>query len=76
MTFNDSLAEVEYVQVMLRDIVQKDVNVRNWTASVGNFIRVALKSCEMENFAEALSVIDAKSVYDAVIRNGSFLKQD
>ena len=30
----------------------------------------------MKNFAEALCVIDAKSVYDAVIRNGSSLKQD
>ena len=30
----------------------------------------------MENFAEALTIIDAKSVYDAIIRNGSSLKQD
>ena len=43
---------------------------------MGNCILVALKSGEMENFAEALSVIDAKSVYDAVIRNGSSLNQD
>ena len=31
-------------------------------------------SCK--NYSEALNVIDAKSVYDAVIRNGSSLKQD
>ena len=73
MTFNNSLAEVEYVQVMLRDIVHNDVNVRNWTASLGNLF---LKCGEIENFAEALSVIDAKSVYDVVIRNGSSFKQD
>ena len=30
----------------------------------------------MKNYAEALSIIDAKSVCDAVIRNGSSLKQD
>ena len=30
----------------------------------------------MKNYSEALRVIDAKSVYDSVIRNGSFLKQD
>ena len=30
----------------------------------------------MKNYAEAFSIIDAKSVYDAVIRNGSSLKQD
>ena len=30
----------------------------------------------MKNYSEALSVIDAKSVYDSVIRNGSSLKQD
>ena len=75
VTFNDSLAEVEYVQVMLRDILHNDVNTRNWTACLGDFIPVALDSGEMKNFAEALRVIDAKSVYDAVIRNGSSLKQ-
>ena len=30
----------------------------------------------MKNYSEALSIIDAKSVYDSVIRNGSSLKQD
>ena len=30
----------------------------------------------MKNYSEALSVIDAKSVYDSVIRNGFSLKQD
>ena len=30
----------------------------------------------MKNYSEALSVIDAKSVYDSVIRNGSSLTQD
>ena len=30
----------------------------------------------MNNYFEALSIIDAKSVYDSVIRNGSSLKQD
>ena len=30
----------------------------------------------MKNYFEAVSIIDAKSVYDSVIRNGSSLKQD
>ena len=30
----------------------------------------------MKNYVEALSIIDAKSVYDAVIRNGFSFKQD
>ena len=76
VTFSDSLAEVEYLQVMLRDIIYNDVNVRNWTASLGCFIPIALESGELNNYSEALNVIDAKSVYDAVIRNGSSLKQD
>ena len=54
VTFNDALAEVEYVQVMLCDIICNDVNVGNWTACLGGFIPIALKSGEMENFAEAL----------------------
>jgi len=76
VTFNDSLAEMEYVQVMLRDIVHNDVHFRNWIACLGDFIPVAMDPGEMKHFAEALSVIDAKSVYDAVIRNGFSLKQD
>ena len=76
VTFNDSPAEVEYIQVMLRDIIYNDVNVRNWTASLGCFILIAWETGEMKNYSEALSVIDAKSVYDSVIRNGSSLKQD
>ena len=76
VTFNDSLAEVEYLQVMLRDIIYNDVNVRNWTASFGYFIPIALESGEIKHYSEALSVVDAKSVYDSVIRNGSSLKQD
>ena len=60
---------------MLRDIAHNDVNTRNWIACLGDFITVALASGEMKNFAEAFCVIDAKSVYDAVIRNGSSLKQ-
>ena len=39
-TRDDSLAEVEYIQVMLRDIIYNDVNVRNWTASLGYFIPI------------------------------------
>ena len=76
VTFKDSLAEFEYVQVMLRDIVYNDVNTRNWIACLADFDTVALDSGEMKDFAEALCVIDAKSVYDAVIRNVSSLKQD
>ena len=76
VTFSDSLAAVEYLQVMLRDIIYNDVNVRNWTASLGCFIPIALESGELNNFSEVLNVIDAKSVYDTVIRNGSSLKQD
>ena len=30
----------------------------------------------MKSYSDALSVIDAKSVYDSVIRNGSSLKHD
>ena len=30
----------------------------------------------MKHYSEALSVVDAKSVYDSVIRNGSSMKQD
>ena len=75
VTFSESLAEVEYLQVMLRDIIHNDVNVRNWTASLGCFIPIALELSELKNYSEALNVIDAKSVYDAVIRNGSSLKQ-
>ena len=47
---------------MLRDIIYNDVNVSNWTASLGYFIPIALESGEMTNCYEALNVIDAKSV--------------
>ena len=76
VTFSESLAEVEYLQVMLRDIIHNDVNVRNWTASLGCFIPIALELIELKNYSKALNVIDAKSVYESVIRNGSSLKQD
>ena len=45
-------------------------------ASLGYFIPIALESGELKNYSEALNVIDAKSVCDSVIRNGSSLKQD
>ena len=63
VTFNDSLAEVEYVQVMLRDIVYNDVNIRNWIACLGDLIPVAVASGEMKSFAEALCVIDVSKSF-------------
>ena len=52
VTFSDSLAEVEYLQVMLRDIIYNDVNVRNWTASLGCFIPIALESGELNDYSD------------------------
>lgn len=76
VTFCGSVAEVEHVQAMLRDIIHNDVNPRSLSACLKDFIPVALESSEMKHFSEAFSVIDAKSVYDSVLRNGSFLRQD
>ena len=42
VTFYDSLAEVEYIQVMISEIIHNDVNIRNWIECLGDFIAVAL----------------------------------
>ena len=37
---------------MLRDIIYNDVDVRNWTASLGCFTPIALESGELNDYSD------------------------
>ncbi len=76
LSFSQALAEVEYLQIMFRDVVFGDVDRENWQASLSPFLSVLPKECSLSIRQEQCQITDAKSLYDAVIKQSPNSRQD
>jgi len=76
LSFSQALSEVEYLQIMFRDVVFGDVDRADWQKSLLPFLSVLRQECSLNGRQEQCQVTDAKSLYDAVIKQSPCSRQD
>ena len=76
LAFNQSLDEVEWIQIMIRDIVKGDVSRKDWTLSLAPHYPVLRENCELAERLQQCHITDAKSLYDALLKESPMSRQD
>ena len=76
LSFSQSLGEVEWLQVMFRDIVFGDVSRANWQDSLSPFLAVLKEDCVLNEHMSQCNLTDAKSLFDSILRNNPTSRQD
>ena len=76
LAFNQALAEVEWIQLIIRDIIHGDVHRDDWRKSVVPFVAVLKEECELKSRLQQCCVTDAKSLFDAIVKETSCSRQD
>ena len=76
LAFNQALAEVEWIQLMIRDVLHGDVHKEDWKKSILPFITVLRSECELKSRLQQCSVTDAKSLFDAIAKESTNSRQD
>ena len=76
LSFSQSLGEMEWLQVMFRDIVYGDVCRKDWRSTLLPFIGLLREECELHEKLKECAITDAKSLYDAILKNNPTSRQD
>ena len=66
LALSQCLGEVEWLQVMFRDLMYKDVDTQNYHKSITPFLAVLPEKCKLNVRQTQCTVTDAKSLYDAL----------
>ena len=76
LALSASLAEMEWLQVLYRDIMFHDVNSLSWGDTLGPVVSILRDSSALTARQSSTSVVDAKSVFDVLTRNTAGSKED
>ena len=76
LSFSQSLGEVEWFQIMFRDVIYGDVQRSNWRESLSPFLAILKDNCQLRSKIPQCSITDAKSLYDSVNKGDPSSRQD
>jgi len=76
LALSASLAEMEWLQILYRDVVFSDVDPSSWEKSLGPFGALLREGCTLNSRQDSASIVDAKSVFDSLSKNTASSKQD
>ncbi len=77
LAFSQSLGEMEWLQIMFRDVCFGDVCRKDWQSSLLPFIGLLREDCLLKGqLQSSCAVTDAKSLYDAVQKQNTTSRQD
>ena len=76
LALTQGVAELEWVQALFRDIVFNDVVAPNWDLRVQRYAVVLPRDSELAGNQDAVAVVDAKSVFDSLMKQTAGSKQD
>ena len=81
LAFSQALGELEWLQVMFRDVMHGDINKTDWTLSILPFVGIlkedsALCSKSKGERLEQCTIVDAKSLYDSLKKENPNSRQD
>ena len=75
LAFSQALAEVEWLQLIIRDVLYGDVHKEDRRKSIVPFVAVLKDDCCLRSRLECL-ITDAKSLYDAILKESITSRQD
>ena len=76
LALTQGVAELEWVQALYRDIVFNDVVAPDWDLRVQRYAVVLPRGSELAGNQDAVAVVDAKSVFDSLMKQTAGSKQD
>ena len=76
LAFSQCMGEIEWMQVLYRDMVFGDVNPELWRNIVQPFACLLRNGSEMAGRQDQCGVTDAKSLYDALVKQHPASRQD
>ena len=76
LSFSQALAEVEWLQLMIRDVLHGDVCKDDWRKSIVPFVAILKEECELKERLQQCHITDAKSLFDAIIKESVGSRQD
>lgn len=76
LAFSQALGEMEWLQVMFRDVVHNDVNRLDWRQTLLPFIGVLRDQCVLQDRLQQCSITDAKSLFDTIKKGNPTSRQD
>jgi hypothetical protein len=82
LSFSQALGELEWIQILIRDILHGDVNTVDWTRSLMPFVGVLKEDSELRAamykgpILEQCTVTDAKSLFDSLKKENPSSRQD
>ena len=76
LSFSQALSEVEWIQLMIRDVLHGDVHREDWRKSIVPFVAVLKEDCQLKTRLDQCCVTDAKSLFDAITKESTGSRQD
>ena len=80
LAFSQALGELEWIQIMIKDVIYGDVNRCDWSQSLLPYIGVLKNDCLLSKALGDLlpqcGIIDAKSLFDALKKANPPSRQD
>ena len=76
LAFSQCLGEIEWMQVLYRDITHGDVTAESWRNVIKPFACLLRNGSAMAGRQQQCSITDAKSLYDALVKSHPASRQD
>ena len=76
LSLTQGVAELEWMQTLFRDVVFNDVVAKGWDQRVHPYTIALTSQCDIAGRQGSLAVIDAKSVFDTLLKQTAGSKQD
>lgn len=76
LAFDQALGELEWLQIMFRDVIHHDVCRADWRKSIAPFQAVLREDCELHDRLQQCTITDAKSLFDAIQHENPSSRQD
>ena len=80
LSFSQALGELEWIQIMIRDVVHGDVSRCNWSDSLLPYVAVLKEDCQLrsklQDSLEQCAITDAKSLFDSLKKENPSSRQD
>jgi len=76
LAFSQALGELEWLQIMFRDIAFGDVCRSNWRRSIMPYVAVLKEDCCLKERLDQCAITDAKSLFDSINKQNPSSRQD
>ena len=76
LAFSQALSEIEWLQVMVRDVLHGDINRTDWSGQIRPYLAVLNGQGELRGRLDQCAITDAKSLFDSILKESSSSRQD